>query len=298
VTDKSLTPLSDVEAVRKAFDKAAPHYDEYAVLQRNVADHLLDTLTLFTISPEIVVDLGTGTGYCAPPLAKRFPKAKLMLCDISHTMLKQAQKRPARLFNRRSYVCADINHLPFAEASVDLLFSSLSFQWCSNLDLLFSECNRVLKPDGLLLFSSLGPDTLKELRTAFSTQGNTAYVHDFVDMHDVGDALIRAGFSAPVLETDRLVMTYPTMKAVMQDLRGIGAVNQSTKRRRGLSTRKLFQLAEEAYETYRHNDTLPATYEVVYAHAFSPTRTDPLQDGSRVATFPFDKLARRSTSGQ
>ena len=294
MNDSSLTPLDGVESIRKAFDKAAPRYDEYAVLQRAVADHLLDTLSLFTISPDTMVDLGAGTGYCAPYLAKRFPKSKLMLCDISYRMLKEAKKKPERWFKPRSYICADINRLPFADASVDLLFSSLSFQWCSNLDLLFEECNRVLSPDGLLVFSSLGPDTLKELRGAFSSQGSATFVHDFIDMHDVGDALIRAGFSAPVLETERLVMTYPTMKAVMQDLRGIGAVNQSTNRRRGLSTRKLFDAAESAYETHRHNGELPATYEVVYAHAFSPNRKDPLQDGSQVASFPLDKLSRRS----
>lgn len=293
--DKTLTPISNVQAVRKAFDKAAPRYDEFAILQRAVADHLLDTLTLFTITPKIVVDLGTGTGYCAPSLSKRFPKAKLILSDISESMLKQAQKKPSRWLNSRAYVCADNNHLPFANASVDLLFSSLSFQWSTDLDLLFSECKRILKPDGLLVFSSLGPDTLKELRAVFSSGDNTAYVHDFIDMHDVGDALIRAGFSAPVLETDRLVMTYPTMKAVMQDLRGIGAVNQSSNRRRGLSTRKLFQDAEQAYEAYRQNGELPATYEVVYGHAFSPTRKDPLQDGSQVASFPLDQLTRRPT---
>lgn len=294
--DEKLTPISGSEAIRKAFDKAAPKYDEYAVLQRAVADHLIDSLSLFTILPHRIIDLGTGTGYCAQPLQQRFPKAKLTLCDISHQMLHQAKKKSRRWFDPRTYICADINQLPFADNSADLLFSSLSFQWCPDLDVLFGECRRVLKPNGLLIFSSLGPDTLKELRSAFSPIDENVHVHDFIDMHDVGDALIRAGFSAPVLETDHLVMTYQTMKDVMQDLRGIGAVNQSAGRRRGLSTRKLFQQAESTYETYRHKGELPATYEIVYAHAFSPNLTDPRQDGSQVASFPLDQLTRRSPS--
>jgi malonyl-CoA O-methyltransferase len=292
IKDRSIH-VPDVDAVRRAFDKAAPSYDVYAVLQRAVADHLIDTLSLFSISPERIIDLGAGTGYCAGPIQNRFPKARLTLCDISHEMLLAAEKKSRRWLDPRSYVCADINMLPFAENSVDLLFSSLSFQWCPDLDKLFSECRRVLTPDGLLIFSSLGPDTLKELRFAFSPKDESEHVHEFIDMHDVGDALIRTGFTAPVLETDRLVMTYETMRDVMQDLRGIGAVNQTQNRRRGLSTRKLFEQAEINYETFRIDGVLPATYEVVYGHAFSPNRRDPVQDGSQVASFPLNQLTRR-----
>ena len=281
------------ENIRRAFDKAASSYDQYAVLQRTVADHLLETLDVFTIKPDSVIDLGAGTGYCTTPLRNRFPKAKIVLCDLSQQMLRIAKSKSRHWFRGPRYVCADINTLPFAENSVDVLFSSLAFQWCRDLDRLFIECKRVLKPDGLMIFASLGPDTLRELRKSFAAADNTPHVHDFIDMHDVGDALVRAGFAAPVLQTDHITMTYDTMTEVMRDLRGIGAVNQSQQRRRGLSSRQLFRRAQENYETYRQNGLLPATYEVVYAHAFSPTRHDPLQDGSKVASFPLNQLQRR-----
>ena len=284
----------ELASVRRAFDKAANSYDDYAVLQRSVADELLDTLTLFTIKPSRIADLGSGTGYSAPAIAKLFPKAKLILCDISESMLKVARAKSRRWFDPYSYLCADIGALPFAENSLDIVFSSLSFQWCSDLDRLFAECRRVLRPDGLLLFSSLGPDTLKELRAAFSDQDTNPHVHDFIDMHDVGDALIRAGFAAPVLQTDHLTMTYTSMKEVMRDLRGIGAANKTQSRRRGLSTKALFRQAEQRYETFRQQGLLPATYEIVYGHAFSPSHSDPAQDGSLVSSFPLSQLSRRN----
>ena len=282
--------------IRRAFDKAASDYDRYAVLQRAVADHLLETLELFTIKPGIVVDLGAGTGYCTNPLRSRFPKSKLILCDISLQMLRVAKSKSRYWRRAPRYVNADINELPFADNSVDVLFSSLAFQWCRDLDKLFAECKRSLKPDGLMIFSSLGPDTLRELRSSFAAADNTPHVHDFIDMHDVGDALVRAGFTAPVLQTDRITMTYDTMMEVMRDLRGIGAVNQSQQRRRSLSSRQVFNLAQAHYESYREQGLLPATYEVVYAHAFSPTPHDPAQDGSQVASFPLHQLQRRDKS--
>lgn len=283
------------EAIRRAFDKAAASYDDYAVLQRTVADHLLETLDIFTLKPQNVLDLGTGTGYCAAPLNRAFPKSRLVLSDISPCMLGVAKSKSRWRFKTPRYVCGDLNKLPFADNSFDLIFSSLAFQWCQDLDSLFDSCKRMLNPDGLLLFSSLGPDTLKELRQAFAGADANPHVHEFLDMHDVGDALVRAGFAAPVLQTERITMTYTSMKEIMRDLRGIGAVNQSSGRRRSLSSRKLFREAEQQYETFRSNGMLPATYEVVYAHAFSPTDRDPLQDGSQVASFPLNQLRRRDT---
>ena len=285
----------DTLRVQRAFDKAAPSYDKYAVLQRTVADHLLEILDIFTTKPAQVVDLGAGTGYCTSALQKRFPKAKLTLCDISRQMLKVARSKPRRWFKTPRYVCANLNALPFAQNSVDVFFSSLAFQWCNDLDRLFKHCKDALKPDGLLIFSSLGPDTLRELRESFAAVDTNPHVHDFIDMHDVGDALVRAGFAAPVLQTDRITMTYQTMQDVMRDLRGIGAVNQASSKSRGLSSRQKFSAAQEHYEQFRHDDLLPATYEIVYAHAFSPNNRDPRQDGSTVASFPLHQLQRRSS---
>ncbi|MEM7467434.1 MAG: methyltransferase domain-containing protein, partial [Pseudomonadota bacterium] len=169
----------------------------------------------------------------------------------------------------------------------------LCFQWCSDLDQLFAECRRVLAPNGLFIFSSLGPDTLRELKAAYQSCDDSPHVHDFIDMHDVGDALIRAGFAAPVLQTDHITMSYQKLNQLFKDLRGIGATNKSPNRKRSISAKAVYKSVEQYYERLRSNELLPATYEVVYAHAFSPTGRDPVQDGSSVVSFPLSELKRR-----
>lgn len=278
---------------RAAFDRAAPGYDEHAALQRHVVEHLAESLEVMTVKPRTVLDLGAGTGYCAQTLAKRYPRARITLADFAPAMLLTARAKAPRWRARRNYVCAEAENLPFADQSFDLVFSSLTFQWCNDLDSVFEQCARVLKPDGLFIFSSLGPDTLFELRESWAAVDDAPRVNRFIDMHDVGDALVRAGFSSPVLECDRVTVNYPDVSAVMRDLRGIGAVNTLAARRRGLGSRRDLVRMTEAYESFRLNGKLPATYEIVYAHAWRPQPGTRAQDGSTVATFPFADIARR-----
>ncbi|MGR9089210.1 MAG: malonyl-ACP O-methyltransferase BioC [Gammaproteobacteria bacterium] len=285
--------LIDKRLTRAAFDRAAPGYDEHAALQRHVVDHLAESLEVMTVAPRTLLDIGAGTGYCAQTLAKHYPRARMILADFAPAMLRAARAKAPRWRSRRSYVCAEAENLPFPDRSFDLIFSSLTFQWCNDLDRVFEQCARVLRPDGLFIFSSLGPDTLCELRESWATIDDAARVNRFIDMHDVGDALVRAGFSSPVIECDRVTVNYADVSAIMRDLRGIGAVNTLAGRRRGLSTRRDFQRMTEAYESFRENGRLPATYEVVYAHAWRPQPGTRAQDGSTVATFPFADLARR-----
>lgn len=287
--------IIDKRHTRAAFDRAAQSYDEHAALQRHVVDHLADSLEVMTVTPRTALDIGAGTGYCAQMLAEHYPRTQITLADFAPAMLRAARAKAPRWRSRRSYVCAEAEHLPFADRSFDLVFSSLTFQWCTDLDAVFEQCARVLRPDGLFIFSSLGPDTLYELRESWAAVDDTPRVNRFIDMHDVGDALVRAGFSSPVIECDRITVNYPDVYAVMRDLRGIGAVNTLAGRRRGLSTRRDLQRMAEAYEAFRTDDKLPATYEVVYAHAWRPQPGTRAQDGSTVATFPFADLARRSS---
>lgn len=283
----------DPHGVRRSFERAAASYDAHAVLQRAVGDRLLETLELFTLQPRRILDLGAGTGYCADGLARRYPDAQLVLCDIAAAMLAQARQKHRRWFSRRVYACTDAQQNAIRDASVDLVFSNLTLQWC-DLDRAFAECRRVLRTDGLLIFSSLGPDTLCELRAAFAEVDDEPHVNDFIDMHDVGDALIRAGFHSPVMQSDRLTLTYDRLRDVLSDLRGIGAVNQNSNRRRAMSARRTFEALQVAYEACRRDGVLPATYEVVYGHAFKPTQRARPQDGSTVASFPLRDLRRRS----
>lgn len=285
--------LLDKRRVRRAFDSAADTYDDHAALQRLVVDNLLDSLDIIRIEPRTILDIGAGTGYCARGLTRRFRSSSVLLLDLSAPMLAAARTQAPRWRSRERYVCADGEALPLADASVDFVFSSLTFQWCNDLDALFAECHRVLKPKGLLQFSSLGPDTLCELRDAWAAVDDRPRINQFIDMHDIGDALIRAGFASPVLECDVMTVTYDDVFSVMRDLRGIGAVNSLQGRRRGLSTAALLKQMAGHYERFRSAGKLPATYEVVYAHAWRPQSGERVQDGSTVATFPFADIARR-----
>ena len=261
-------------------------------MQRHVADQLLEALDVISLSPKIVVDLGAGTGYCARQILRRYRGARAFLVDLSEQMLHQARTQAPRFRSRHSYACADAQALPFASNSVDLVVANFTLPWCYPLDPAFTECHRILRPEGLLLFSSLGPDTLGELRAAWATVDPQPRIHPFIDMHDIGDALVRAGFSSPVLECDPLTVTYTDVAAVLKDLRGSGAVNQLLTRRKGLTTSRALQAMMRAYETHRADGRLPLTCEVVYAHAWRPTADSRPQDGSTVATFPLTQLRR------
>jgi malonyl-CoA O-methyltransferase len=171
-----------------------------------------------------------------------------------------------KILNKQQLLCADIESLPIASNSMDLVWSNLALQWCNDLDAAFTEVSRVLQPESLFVFSTFGPDTLKELRT--STNNGHTHVSRFIDMHDIGDALIRAGFSTPVLDVEHYTLTYDDVKGVMKDLKNIGAHNATQGRARGLQGKSFLQNLTQQYEQFRTNNKLPATFEVVYGHAW------------------------------
>lgn len=269
--DDSAAFRLDRPGVRASFDRASASYEAAAVLQARVADELLSRLEPFSFSPGIVLDVGAGTGRMTGALKKRYRSALVVALDLSPGMLHEA-KRHQQLFRRFERVCGDATRLPVADASVDVVVSSLMLQWCDPPDPAFAEIRRVLKPDGLFAFSTLGPDTLRELRSAWAEADGDPYaynhVNHFTDMHDVGDALVRAGLSEPVLDVDRLQLTYPDALALMRDLKAIGAHNVTAGRPRGLLGRARLQRMQDAYETFRRDGRLPATYEVVYGVAW------------------------------
>jgi malonyl-CoA O-methyltransferase len=261
----------DRPEVRASFDRASATYEAAAVLQARVADELLTRLEPFDFKPEVVVDLGAGTGRLTGELKKRYRRALVVALDLAPGMLQEA-RRHQQLFRRFERVCGDAMRLPLADASVDVMFSSLMLQWCDPPDEAFAEIRRVLKPGGFFAFTTLGPDTLRELRTAWEEADGAAneynHVNHFLDMHDIGDALVRAGLSEPVLDVDRMQLTYPNALALMRDLKAIGAHNVTAGRPRGLVGRARLQRMQAAYEAFRKEGKLPATYEVVYGAAW------------------------------
>lgn len=270
-TEKAAFRL-DRRLVRTAFDRAAHGYDAAAVLQHEVGARLLERLELTTLTPSRVLDMGCGTGRATRELMRHYPDAQVIAADFAAGMLREVRRR--FWFRRPGIVCADAAGLPFAEAGFELVFCNLMLQWCEDLDACLSELRRVTATRGLVLFSTLGPDTLKELRGAWREVDGATHVNGFVDMHDVGDALIRAGFVEPVMDVEHITLTYPDVFGLMRDLKRIGAHNVTGGRVRNLTGRERLRRLAAAYEPMRHEGRLPATYEVVYGTAWVPAVRD------------------------
>jgi len=259
----------DRRDISSSFDRAAGSYDAAAILQSQVRAELLERVAFFKLTPDVVVDLGAGTGHATRELKQQYKQALVAALDIAPGMLREA-KSQQRLFRRFERVCADTLKLPLKDASVDIVFSNLMLQWCEPLDAAFAEVRRVLKPDGLFAFTTFGPDTLRELRAAWAQVDTHNHVNRFLDMHDVGDALMRAGFSEPVLDVEYTTLTYPDALGLMRDLKAIGAHNVTSGRARGLTGRHALRRMQSAYEAFREDGRdgaagkLPATYEVIY----------------------------------
>lgn len=265
----------DKARVRASFHRAAGSYDAAAILQQEIRARMLDRLQLVKLAPTRILDAGCGTGHASVALGKRYAGSEVISLDIALGMLQQTLRHYPllkRLLGNKApaAICADIEQLPLQAGSVDLAWSNVAIQWCNDLDQAFGEFHRVLRPEGLLMFSTFGPDTLKELRAA-SGDGHV-HVSRFIDMHDIGDALVRAGFADPVLDVERFVLTYDDVMAVMRDLKAIGAHNASAGRARGLLGRGFLTRLADAYEQFREQGKLPATYEVVYGHAWKPAQ--------------------------
>jgi malonyl-CoA O-methyltransferase len=253
--------------IRRAFDRAADSYDAAAVLQKEVCRRLLEKLEYTRLSPQLILDAGVGTGEAVAPLLQRYKKSRLVALDLSERMLSRALAHGG-LMRKPELVCADIEQLPFCDNSFDLVFSSLTLQWCNDLPATMRELLRVLRPGGLLMFATFGPDTLRELRACWQTIDDAVHVNQFTDMHDVGDELLRSGFADPVMEAETITVNYETVDMLMADLRAIGANATAQGGRAGLTTPAVLSRLRQAYERYRQENLLPATYEVVYGHAW------------------------------
>lgn len=301
----------DLLRVRKAFGRAAAQYDAVAVLQHEVEAQLLERLEILATPPEQwlaeartaginapfktqparILDVGCGTGRASAFLQKRYPKAEVLALDMALPMLREARKQAGwwRPFRR---VCGDARALPIADQSIDLLFSNLCLQWIEKLPEAFAEFRRVLRPGGWLMFTSFGPDTLTELRQSWAAADQAAHVNVFLDMHDVGDAMLAAGFRAPMLDVERFTLTYRDVRQLMRELKAIGAGNANSARARGLTGKSRLQRMLEHYEGFRSAEgLLPASYEVIFAQAQAPDSTQPrrTEDGE-VASVSVESL--------
>jgi malonyl-CoA O-methyltransferase len=281
--------LPDHDAVRAAFDREAGRYDRHAALEREVGSRLMERLEFQRRTPELILDLGSGTGLFSSALKRRFRKAEVVGLDASMAM-SQALSRRSGFRHPLRAVCADLSHLPFADRSADLLFSNLALQWSQNFGSLIAEFRRVLGPGGLLLFSGLGPDSLKEFKSAAGYTKASARVRHFVDMHDIGDALLAAGFAEPVMDSEFITIEFRQFDRLVTELEATGA-SMHFGEWAGL-TKPGAQLAE-AYQAFCRDGRYPVTWEIVYGAAFGPEEGQPMktQEGD-VAAFSVDFLRR------
>jgi len=265
----------DKRQVRRAFSRAAQNYDAAAVMQREVCTRMLERLDYIKPQPQRILDAGCGTGWGSRQLAQRYPSAQLVALDIAFGMLQTARGQSGwwqKLFggSKQVSVCADVEALPLAANSMEMVWSNLALQWCNELPATLVELHRVLKIEGFIMFSTFGPDTLKELRSAFHGVNEHNHLNRFADMHDIGDMLMAAGFSEPVMDMEYLTLTYDDVRGILQDLKSIGAHNVTAGRSQGLMGKKAWATLIENYEKHRRDGKLPATYEVIYGHAWKP----------------------------
>jgi malonyl-CoA O-methyltransferase len=274
----------DKRQVRRAFEQAAPGYDAVAALQDEVCRRMLARLEYVKLEPAAILDAGSGTGNAIPGLTTRYPRARIVALDLAHAMALRARSRRTRpglgtvegwralLGGGESVaaICGDIESLPVGSAAVDLAWSNLALQWVNEPARAFGELHRALRAGGLLMFSTFGPDTLKELREAWRAVDGRVHVNRFIDMHDIGDMLVAAGFADPVMDMEYLTLTYAEARDLMRDLKALGAHNVARGRPAGLSGKSGLAAVIRAYEAHRKDGRLPATFEVVYGHAWKP----------------------------
>ena len=230
---------------------------------------MLERLAYLKIAPRRILDAGSGPARESGALLSRYPGAEIVALDFSLALLASGKRR---WFEKKKFVCADLARLPLAAGSVDLVWSNLAIHW-TDPEQAFKELSRVLAPEGLLMFSTLGPDTLKELRAA----AGEARVHRFVDMHDLGDMLVAAGFAAPVMDMEVLTFTYRDARQLLDDLRESGQTNARRDRPRGLTGKRFLKNLNSKVESR-------ATFEVVYGHAWKGAPRK-LADGRDIVQF-------------
>ena len=261
-------PRLDKKSVKKFFNRAAKRYDKAAILQEEVLNRLLQRLNYIRHRPDKILDIGCGTGKGIRGLQKIYPRARLVGTDIAREMLNQSRSS-FRFLSKKRLVNADMEQMPFADRSFNLLFSSLSLQWSNDLASTLKEFARISEPGAMLLFSSFGPGTLRELGASWQALDPHPHVHRFVDMHDVGDAMLSAGFVQPVVDAEVIRMEYDEFRPLLDDLKNIGASNADVSRRRGLMTPGQLRRLEQSYRQHGFdNGKFVASYEIVYGHAW------------------------------
>jgi malonyl-CoA O-methyltransferase len=280
----------DPRLVRAQFNRASSTYDSAAAVINELRQRVLERLDLVRLAPARILDLGAATAIGTRALKDRYPKAQVLALDSAFRMLEQA-KRQQGWWRKFDSICADAAALPLHDHTFDLVFSHLALPWCNSPDEVFQEVGRVLRPGGLLMFSSVGPDTARELRSLWGRLDTEIHVHAFIDMHDIGDALVRAGFADPVMDVETLTITYPTFDALLTEARRLGVTNLAAGRPHGLGSKANTRQLRAEYEALKTGAPLPVTVEVVYGHAWASAPRHRASGGE--VRVPINQIGRR-----
>lgn len=303
---------TSLRAIQRQFDRRAPAFAAHDFLFREAEARMLERLEVVRLAPARVLDLGCGPGRSLAALARRFPQARVTGVDVAGLALAVAARAWGRprapwwsglLGRGRAHgpdlVQASFAALPFRDAAFDLLFSNLALHFAPDPLSVFREWARVTAPEGLVMFSCFGPDTLKEIRALAPRWSRAPAVLRFVDMHDLGDMLLDAGYSQPVVDMEMLTLTYADAHKLLADLRAVTG-NPLAARARGLTGRGRRTDLQDALASLRGPDGLiRITIELVNGHAWrNPPRParQGAPDGARMVRIPVDHIGRRSRS--
>ena len=282
------------DLIREYFDRLAERYDSHAALEQEVAARLLERTVFNRLAPARILDLGCGTGTASAALKKQFRQAQVIGLDSSALMLKQL-KQKSRLLKPLKAICADATALPLAAQSLDMVFSSLVNHWLDDPAALFTEMRRVLRPEGMLMFATLGPQSLNELGSVWSGLDAAVQLEVFPDLMELGDALFAAGFREPVMDTERITLQYPDLKSMMLELEATGASLLVSGWEKWESAHE--QLAE-GFEALLIDGKYPITFEIVYGLAFGPPESQPRKtDQGDIVTISVDSLLKSRPMG-
>ena len=282
--------MAGTNEISKAFNKSAIEYELAAKVQQEIGERLFERLQYLKIAPKRILDLGCGPGFFSRELTKMFPKAQIFGLDLAQAMLVEAKKKQS--WRRKwSLVAADMSKMPIVTGTFDLVFANQVIHWGTPLDQVFRELNRVMNVNGCLMFTTLGPDTFKELKIAWSGANHYAHVNEFSDMHDIGDCLMAEHFLEPVMDMELLSVHYETLPKLLRSLKSQGVRNVNPERNHGLTGKHSWQQFEKNY-TLMQTDKgkYPLTYEVVYGHAW---KGEQRQTGSGTETFiPVSQIVK------
>ena len=259
--------------ILKSFDAKSSSYDEYSFVQKEVSERMIKRLKFLKSKPLNILDIGCGTGYLSNLISRHLPNSNIVCMDFSYEMVSQCKNKNIKL----EPLVADAEYMPFKTSTFDLVISSFTLHWCQQIDKIFSDIFRILKNNGNFMFTTVGPDTLKELRDAYKLIDNYEHINTFDDMHTYGDILLSSGFHDPVMDVERLIIEYKNFNEVLQSLRKTGASTVIYNKSKFTAKKSLKNL-ERYYKKNNKNGLFPVTYEMIYGVAWKRSTQNPINN--------------------